>query len=57
MSLPEVRHLVSVIVASGLLAKRLHALSSEVTSTLIAQSAVLSTEAQDLVAGGVEPLA
>jgi hypothetical protein len=48
---------VSVIVASGLLAKRLHALSSEVTSTLIAQSAVLSTEAQDLVAGGVEPLA
>jgi hypothetical protein len=40
-----------------LVAERLHALSSEMTSELVAQSAVLSTEAGDLVAGGVESLA
>ena len=43
--------------SSELVAERLHALSSEMTSELVAQSAVLSTEAGDLVAGGVESLA
>lgn len=39
------------------LAERLHALSSEMTSELVAERVVLGAKTGDLVSGGVEALA